>query len=308
MTVLKQVDDYVSPSGKHAAQWLCLCDCGNQTIVLGSSLVKNNGTKSCGCLIQESAQKVIQSLHHRMDLLGQDFGRLKVIERADDYITSSGKSYSQWVCQCQCGNTIVVKQSKLIQGKTKSCGCLRSELTSNRRSANLLGMRFGRLTVIKRMGSIKDIHGNNKSSAWYCKCDCGGHKIVRASSLINGDCLSCGCIVSHGEDKIRKYLEDNNILFKSQYWFDNLRGKKNRPLYFDFAIFGDGGDLKCLIEYQGIQHFQECEFKDFGKLQREVTDTMKQKYCNQNQILLFDIKYDENVEDSLYKIIKQIEI
>lgn len=42
------------------ARWLARCDCGNEIIVDGSSLRRNNGTKSCGCLKNESAAK------HRM--------------------------------------------------------------------------------------------------------------------------------------------------------------------------------------------------------------------------------------------------
>ena len=33
LVVIKQVDDYVNPSGTHYAQWLCKCDCGNEAIV-----------------------------------------------------------------------------------------------------------------------------------------------------------------------------------------------------------------------------------------------------------------------------------
>lgn len=54
LTVLKQVEDYIKPSGKHEAQWLCECNCSqHQTIVtLGTSLRKGL-TKSCGCLPKE---------------------------------------------------------------------------------------------------------------------------------------------------------------------------------------------------------------------------------------------------------------
>lgn len=49
LTALYRVHDYVSPSGYKKAQWMCLCDCGNYTIVPASQL-KGGGTKSCGCL------------------------------------------------------------------------------------------------------------------------------------------------------------------------------------------------------------------------------------------------------------------
>ena len=56
LLVLGQADDYIKPDGKHEAQWLCRCACGNQTdkIVMGCSLTSGN-TKSCGCLRQKTS-------------------------------------------------------------------------------------------------------------------------------------------------------------------------------------------------------------------------------------------------------------
>ena len=54
LLVINRVDDYVSPSGERRSRWLCKCDCGNEVIVLGKYLTRNNnGTKSCGCLARE---------------------------------------------------------------------------------------------------------------------------------------------------------------------------------------------------------------------------------------------------------------
>ena len=63
-----------------------------------------------------------------IDLAGQRFGRLLVVERQG----SSGNQ-SSWKCRCDCGaETVVVKQS-LKSGTTRSCGCLQRELSSERR-------------------------------------------------------------------------------------------------------------------------------------------------------------------------------
>jgi len=35
------------------AKWLCKCDCGNETVVLGDNLIRNNHTTSCGCYLDE---------------------------------------------------------------------------------------------------------------------------------------------------------------------------------------------------------------------------------------------------------------
>jgi hypothetical protein len=39
------------------ALWLCKCDCGNETVVRGSSL-KSGHTKSCGCFHDENTKKL----------------------------------------------------------------------------------------------------------------------------------------------------------------------------------------------------------------------------------------------------------
>jgi hypothetical protein len=53
---------------------------------------------------------------------------------------------------------------------------------------DLIGQKFGRLTVLEKANSIKG------DTAWKCKCDCGNIKITKTEYLRNGDCKSCGCI------------------------------------------------------------------------------------------------------------------
>lgn len=67
-----------------------------------------------------------------IDLTGQKFERLTVINRAEDYIAPSGQKQTQWLCKCDCGNYIIVRSQYLKDGRTSSCGCLRSEMVSNR--------------------------------------------------------------------------------------------------------------------------------------------------------------------------------
>ena len=63
----------------------------------------------------------------------------------------------------------------------------------------------------------------------------------------DGSTQSCGCLKSQYELKILNILKDNNINFKYQYSFPDLKGDKKR-LFFDFAIFNKN-ELKYLIEY-----------------------------------------------------------
>ena len=60
------------------------------------------------------------------DLTGAVFGRLTVLYRA----SLPGKP--RWVCRCECGAEHVAWSSCLRRGDTRSCGCLRRELQSQR--------------------------------------------------------------------------------------------------------------------------------------------------------------------------------
>ena len=62
-----------------------------------------------------------------IDLTGQRFGRLTVIDRAPN----NGRR-TMWLCRCDCGNLHPVMGDNLTAGKSKSCGCLNSSLSSER--------------------------------------------------------------------------------------------------------------------------------------------------------------------------------
>lgn len=60
LTVIKRLEN----SKDGSPRWLCKCDCGNYTKVLGKNL-KNNSVKSCGCLIIENNKE--HSKHNLCD-------------------------------------------------------------------------------------------------------------------------------------------------------------------------------------------------------------------------------------------------
>lgn len=54
---------------------------------------------------------------------------------------------------------------------------------------NIIGQKFGRLTVIKRVDNSKQ-----GKSRWLCKCECGVEKIIVGGNLKNGSVQSCKCL------------------------------------------------------------------------------------------------------------------
>ena len=121
------------------------------------------------------------------NLLGQTFGRLKVIQRAEN----DRNGQAQWIVQCSCPKhtTFVTKGICLTRGHTKSCGCLKKERIAAMNFRDLTGQTFDRLTVIKRVENSACGHGQ-----WECKCICGNTCIVDSHNLICGNTKSCGCL------------------------------------------------------------------------------------------------------------------
>lgn len=60
----------------------------------------------------------------KKDLTGKRFGKLKVLCEYSERAKDKHNSY-QWVCQCDCGNEVIVIASYLTSGHKTSCGCLR---------------------------------------------------------------------------------------------------------------------------------------------------------------------------------------
>lgn len=87
---------------------------------------------------------------------------------------------------------------------------------------DLLGKRFGRLTVVGRGESTKD-----KKAVWVCKCDCGNTKAVPASSLKSGHTRSCGCLFYDS----RKIVAEKQKGEKSHFYKHGLSDSRINSIY-----------------------------------------------------------------------------
>ena len=257
----------LGPTKNNRRTWECLCECGKTTFVQTSNLTKNK-TKSCGCLQREKA-----SLANRDNLIGENFGRLKVIDYQNGYN----------ICQCECGSICRIKTANLKSGHTKSCGCLQKELTSKAKLIDIIGEKFGKLTVIER---VKE----EDSQVWYkCKCDCGSEIVTTSFRLRHGITKSCGCIQSFGEEKISEILNLNQINYQKEFTFPDLIGENGKRYRFDFAIFDSDGKLLNLIEFDGKQQYLGGFSEDLTTIQKR--DVIKNNYCYRNKIPLIRIPY-----------------
>lgn len=82
----------------------------------------------------------LSTIHPRKNLIGRiDFGRLTPLGA----FKSERSSNSIWLCLCSCGAFTLVKGTELINRHTRSCGCLRNELSSKRARGNSYGVTHG---------------------------------------------------------------------------------------------------------------------------------------------------------------------
>lgn len=68
-----------------------------------------------------------------IDLTGKKFGRLTVIKRVPKPERVKGRN-AFFLCYCDCGNEKIISSLSLKRNVTNSCGCLKKELLSKRRS------------------------------------------------------------------------------------------------------------------------------------------------------------------------------
>ena len=59
------------------------------------------------------------------DLIDRQFGRLTVVGCVGTRKSPCGTKRKLWKCRCECGNEITANTSNLLNGNTRSCGCLR---------------------------------------------------------------------------------------------------------------------------------------------------------------------------------------
>lgn len=207
----------------------CLCDCGKQVSINQYNIVLGT-TKSCGC----SAVK---------DLTGQRFGKLVVLERAENQGTKT-----RWKCRCDCGNIVIKVGSNLKNGDTQSCGCFRNQKTSERSLKDLTNQKFGMLTVLKRVENV------GKNTMWLCKCDCGNETVTCGGRLVSGTTKSCGCLKLKGYNW--KHEGSNTRIYNIWY---SMKQRCYNPNCHAYKWYGARGILMCeewLCE-NGFENFRD---------------------------------------------------
>lgn len=251
-----------------ARYWRVKCEfCGDEKSIRSDTLKKN---PICKC--------------QKDTMIGNIFGDFLVLEKCKEKAKDNCILYR---CRCiHCGHEENVG-SNVLRSQRKFCSNCHIRKTI---IIDMTGQIFGYLKVLERDLSPEHL-GHENDAYWKCQClKCGTIKSIRGISLRKGLAKSCGCIKSYGEEKIASILTQHNIIFKKEYSFNDLVYKDK--LRFDFAIFNPDGTLSHLVEFDGIQHFEQTGWENLEIIQ--FRDNLKNQYCKDKGIKLIRLN---NIDD-----------
>lgn len=291
LTVIDMIYDY--NDNKSQTYCKCICECGNIIKRSANSLKRRSQSslQSCGCAKNELANMKSKNV------VGKKFGRLFVIE---EYPNAGNRKLK---CICDCGNEVIKTKRDVISGHTQSCGCLQVERASESNAKDWSGYisDYG-VKVLNRSYQNK-----NGQWVWDCECFCGNHFDILPIKIANGHTTSCGCRnQSSRETLIEECLIKNRIDYIKQFSFPDCKNKY--ILKFDFAVLKDG-EIFCLIEYDGMQHYRPIEYfgGDDGFAKTLQRDSIKNEYCQSKNIPLIRLKYslsDNEIKEIVANILK----
>lgn len=181
-----------------------------------------------------------------IDLTGQRFGKLTVIKRLPNHVTSGGQTKVMYLCKCDCGNERVVQAGKLKNGTIARCvKCFVPHYE------NITGKKFGMLVPIEKLGTRRG------RTLWKCKCDCGKEIELTSDLLLHSKVQipNCGCLSGRRVDGGRSYIHRmcNTRIYET---YNRMLGRCNNPNNQDYRDYGGRGISVCM-EWSGVNGFQK---------------------------------------------------
>jgi hypothetical protein len=105
------------------SQWFCQCDCGSPIKMIPAGALTRGATQSCGCLKSQQTREMCQA--REKSAVGMVFNGIEVLEK----VGKTSNNIQIVKCKCVCGGEFVTRLTRIKAGTTKSCGCLKIELS-----------------------------------------------------------------------------------------------------------------------------------------------------------------------------------
>jgi len=148
-------------------------------------------------------------------------------------------------CKCDCGNEKDVRIRHLVDGGISTCGLqckLHHQAASERYTVNLVGKRFGKLTVLSKTDKRSFSY-----VIWHCKCDCGRECDVSSNLLMRGNTKSCGKC-GYKDQRIRESCLKYKTPIERRLGlviFAHMYARCYNPNNFAFGSYGGRGITIC---------------------------------------------------------------
>jgi very-short-patch-repair endonuclease len=281
-------DKYIIPEQNYIdsyAKLKVICKIHGEFTISSKNLLSGHGCKKCAGIEKIELSEIRERCNEK-------FGDQFIIPE-QEYLNS--KSKLKVICKFHPNNNWYVSIGNLLKNK----GC---PICNKKQKLTIEDVRIKCDEIHKNNGYIIE---NQKyvNNCTYINIICPIHGTwsVQPNNLFNG-CGCPKCKESKGEKKIRNFLIENNINYTSQKKFKDC--KYIKELLFDFYLT----DYNICIEYDGKQHFESFRFEKTSKEleKRILKDKIKTDYCIKNDILLYRIRYDENINEKMSFLLKII--
>lgn len=195
----------------------------------------------------------------------------------------------------RCGQDFQQMPSRLINQHIYGCGCCHTKKKSNTQFLEEIHDVLDEYDILEEYINI-DTPIKMRHKPCGCEFLLSPYKFIHRHA--KKYCPICYYKKSKGEIAIAKVLTELNIDYQREFIFPNTNYR------FDFYL----PKFKSVIEYDGIQHFQETFFSSQDELQNiQARDKEKNILCLVNKISLFRIPYCDYDEISkiIYKIFEE---
>lgn len=229
----------------------------------------------------------------------------------------NGIRYIECICANEeCNNHFIAPESKLYTGSYKGyCEQCRQKMSGiHQRKERIIGEPISAEKDSPIfLGYVENIKNPKHLKGKFLCGKCKSNTFERVLSDVENKrkqiyCSDCSKIESKGEKRVRLLLEELNISYKTQYVFPDLVSNKGAYLKFDFYL----PDYNTCVEYDGEQHFSYTK-PFFGAMSEEdflegkERDSLKNKYCKDNNIYLIRIPYYEKEQINEQYILDRLE-
>ena len=185
-------------------------------------------------------------------------------------LTKDKNGRTAWLCQCDCGNTKIVRGPDLRKGKIKYCSkACPEKKTNNVLAEDFTGKKIGMLKVLYR----QPYNSSSNKPIWHCLCDCGKECDKISPSLKKED-ASCGCDVSYKISSkasidltgqrfgklivLGKSKKEYSLLWKCQCDCGNICYKSREYLINNL----DAGNCGCIKQSKGAYLVEQFLIKN----------------------------------------------